>query len=365
MSKSLQELDPNFRVPVVEGGLAWHVVSTLDVEGLGWPKESQPFCRLPDRAHGVVRDDVWQLSRTSAGVLAHFWSDAPRLSARWTLRNENLAMDHMPATGVSGLDLYARDGVAWRWCGVGRALQFPDNEFLLLQDVESAGEEREYLLYLPLYNGASEVKIGVPEGASLRLEKRNQKPICFYGTSIVHGGCASRPGMAYPAIIGRKLNYPTINLGFSGNARCESEVADLLAELDPQVFVLDPLPNMSTELVRERLEDFVSVVRAARPSTPIVLIENINYQYDWIRQTEMRAALDKNSALREVFETLQKSGMQHLRYIGGENLLGDDGEGTVDGVHPTDVGFLRMADEISQVIAPLLPNTEFLNEPGA
>ena len=107
---------------------------------------------------------------------------------------------------------------------------------------------REYVLYLPLYNGVQEVKIGVPEGATLEVagpRPVGTKPIVFYGTSILQGGCASRPGMAYPAILGRRLDWPTINLGFSGNALSEPEVAQLLAELDPAVYVLDPLPNMT------------------------------------------------------------------------------------------------------------------------
>ena len=353
MSKTIEELDPNFGAPVVEDGLAWHSLHNSFSEGLGWPDESDAFCRWPDRAQGVVRAAVWELSRTSAGVLAHFWSDAEAISARWTLRYENLAMDHMPASGASGLDLYARDGDRWRWCGLGRALEFPKNERLLVQDI--VGGEREYLLYLPLYNGVNEVQVGVPEGASLRFEKRPQTPICFYGTSIVHGGCASRPGMAYPAIIGRELNCPTINLGFSGNAKCEKEIAELLIELDPSVFVLDPLPNMSLDLVRERMTDFVQTIRSAKPSTPILLVENVAYQNDWIRRPEVRVVVEKNLALREAFEELQKKGMQQLHYIEAKDLLGDDCEGTVDGVHPTDVGFRCLARVLLESLKKVLP----------
>src|SRR5262249_5941177 len=137
---------------------------------------------------------------------------------------------------------------------------------------------REYLLYLPLYNGVSSVEIGLPKGA--KLEKADpygpgdRKPIVFYGTSITQGGCASRPGMVHTAILQRRLAFPVINLGFSGNGRMEPEIATLFAELDPAVYVLDCLPNMSAAEVTERIDPFVTVLRKAHPDTPILLVED-------------------------------------------------------------------------------------------
>lgn len=357
MKKSIAELDPNFKPPIVEDGLAWHSLSNLMVEGLAWPEESDAFCRLPDRAKGVVRDPVWELSRHSAGVMARFYTDATSISARWDLRYEALSMEHMPSTGMSGLDLYARDGERWRWVGTGSAISFPRNEKALLQGIDNSGiadGEREYSLYLPLYNGATDVQIGLPEGASLRMEVRDQKPICFYGTSIVHGGCACRTGMAYPAIVGRHLDWTTLNLGFSGNGQAEPEVASLLAELDPAVFVIDCLPNLDAVATSQRVKPFVEIIRAARPNTPIVLVENITYQADWIHVASNRGAPPKNAELQEIYRQLQAEGWQDLYYVGGDELLGDDGEGTVDGTHPTDLGFLRMAETLEPVLRKIL-----------
>jgi len=357
MKKSISELDPNFKLPVVEDGLAWHNLSTPEVEGLAWPEESDAFCRLPNRAQELVREPVWDLSRNSAGVLARFFTNATQVSARWTLRNEALGMDHMAATGVSGLDLYVRHDNCWRWVGIGRPTQFPENEVVLLQEINHHGSEpieREYLLYLPLYNGVSEVKVGIDEGASLRFEPREEKSICVYGTSIVQGGCASRPGMAYPAILGRKLNCPVINLGFSGNGRAEPEVATLFAEIEPSVFLIDCLPNLELPLTLQRMEPLVQMLRNARPGTPIVLVENITYVVEWIRTSNVNSSAPKNEALRDIYQRLLASGMQNLYYVDGAKLLGDDGEGTVDGVHPTDVGFMRMADVIEPILKQVL-----------
>lgn len=353
MAKSLAELDSNFQVKTVEDGQAWYALDPRDAEGIGWVEESQAFTRYPDRAQGVVRDPVWELSRRSAGILTRFITDAPQISVRWDVRFEALAMDHMPATGVSGVDLYSRDSNGkWRWAGIGRPLQFPTNQQPVLENIIPAGE-REYLLYLPLYNGTAKLEIGVPEGATFQFAPRDEKPVLFYGTSILQGGCASRPGMAYPAIAARMLDVPHYNFGFSGNAFSEPEVANLLAELDPAVYVLDPLPNMQAAEVTERIPHFVRTLRAARPQTPIVLVENIVYQSAWINSARAERMNGSNEALKAVYEEL-KGEISGLHYVETTDLLGDDSEATVDGTHATDIGFLRMAEVIAPVVKQLL-----------
>jgi hypothetical protein len=217
---------------------------------------------------------------------------------------------------------------------------------------------RQYRLYLPLYNALEAVAIGVPPEAAFEpappWPKRAARPICFYGTSITQGGCASRPGMAYPAILGRRRDWPTINLGFSGNAQSEPEIAELLAELDPAVYVLDPLPNMKPEWVAERMEPFIRKLRAAHPRTPIVLVEHIEIGNGLFVPTRRSSYTTSNAHLRKIFDKLVRAGDRRLFYVRGEKLLGDDGEGTVDGVHPTDLGFVRMADAIEPVLKRVL-----------
>jgi lysophospholipase L1-like esterase len=215
--------------------------------------------------------------------------------------------------------------------------------------------KREFLLYLPLYNGIKALELGIPGSAHLEpAPVRPQKPIVFYGTSILQGGCASRPGMAYPAIIGRHLDWPTLNLGFSGNAISEPEVAQLLAELDPAAYVLDAVPNMTTAQVTNRIEPFVQALRQAHPKTPIVLVEEEIYTNAKFVQFQHERYLRNNAALKAAYARLRKAGVKNLYYIPADHLLGDDGEATVDGVHPTDLGFLRMAETIGPVLGGIL-----------
>ena len=176
----------------------------------------------------------------------------------------------------------------------------------------------------------------------------------FYGTSITQGGCASRPGMAYPAIVGRMLDLPTINLGFSGNGRMDPPVADLLAELDVGAYVIDCLPNMNPDLVAERTAALVRTLRAAHAETPIVLVENVEYQASAFLPGPRKGYQAKNAVLKEQYDALMAEGVTGLYYVPGDPLFGDDGEATVDGTHATDLGFLRQAEVLAPVVAEAL-----------
>ncbi len=337
-------------------GARWYDVRQFGVEGQGWTEVAAPYDRLPEKALGVVRDAVWNLSRDSAGMAVRFVTDATAIQARWTLTKANLAMPHMPATGVSGLDLYAKDeqGI-WRWVANGRPAG--QTTTTMLADGLKPGR-REYLLYLPLYNGVTSVELGVPAANAIEdapdYPAERAKPIVFYGTSITHGGCASRPGMVYTAILGRWYHRPVINLGFSGNGRMEPEVTALMAELDAAMYVIDCCPNLGGAQTAERTRPLVEQLRAAHPETPIVLVEDRRYTDAWIRPGKGARNDGNHAALKAAYDDLTAAGVKHLYYITGDELLGDDNEGAVDSSHPNDLGFYRQAVEFDRVLRPLL-----------
>jgi hypothetical protein len=217
--------------------------------------------------------------------------------------------------------------------------------------------EREFMVYLPLRNGVTSLEFGVPKGATIKPgppRAAGSKPIVFYGTSITHGIGASRGGMTHVSILGRRFNREVINLGFSGNGRMEPEVLRFVAELDPAVFVLDCLPNMTAQQVTERTVPGVKQLREVHPSTPILLVEDRNYQTGFLVEARRKANAANHAALREAFAALQTEKVPQVYYLEGANLLGDDGEGTVDGSHPTDLGFMRQAAEFERVLRPVL-----------
>jgi hypothetical protein len=214
------------------------------------------------------------------------------------------------------------------------------------------------MLYLPLYNGVSSVEIGIPQQATLaradRREGAKAKPMVFYGTSITQGGCASRPGMVHTGILGRRLGQRVINLGFSGNGCMEKEVAQLMAEIDAAVYVIDCLPNIVAADVAERTEPLVKVLRDKRPETPILLVEDRSYTNGFLIRSKQRRNIESRIELKHVFNRLKAAGDQNLYYLEGEKLLGRDGEDTVDSSHPTDLGFMRHADAFEEVLVPIL-----------
>jgi hypothetical protein len=341
-------------------GLLWYDARLLGLEGQGWTDDVSPFTRLPDRAEKLVPKSVWGLSRQSAGLAVRFRTDATNLSARWTLRSGNLAMPHMPATGVSGLDLYCRGPSGkWQWLGVGQPTG-RDNSRKLAAGLPP-GPTRDFLLYLPLYNGITSLEIGLPKGSPLAKAPPHpafKKPIVFYGTSIVQGGCASRPGMVHTAILGRRFDWPVVNLGFSGSGKREPELAGLLGEIDAAAYLLDCLPNLRAEDVAKRTEPFVRLLREARPQTPIVLMEDRSYANSALLPGPRQSNDANRKALRQAWERMTWDGVVSLHYLEGAKLLGDDGEATVDGSHPTDLGFLRQSDAMEPSLRYCLPAPE-------
>lgn len=342
---STEKIKPHQGVHDPCDNTVWYDAALLRLEGKGWTDTESHYDRLPAKARGTVRSAVWNLSRHSAGMCLYFTTDANAVTIRWTLRNGNLAMPHMPATGVSGIDLYAR-AESGRW--VFRQNGRPRN--VTNEASFAVTPHADQMLYLPLYNGLKTVAIGVPEDKTLSkptesVHKR-AKPIVFYGTSITQGGCASRPGMAATAIVQRQLDASMINLGFSGNGKMEPEMADLLAELDPAVYVLDCLWNMTPEMVAERVEPFVRKLRQARPNTPILLTEDSS--------VSNTTPTEKGAIVRAIYKRLQSQGVANLHFLSNRNMLGADGDGTVDGVHPNDVGMLRQADVFCQALVTIL-----------
>lgn len=337
-----------------QDAVIWHDVREWGVEGKGWPESDTEkyYDRLPQRAKGLVRDAVWNLSRHSAGMLTKFRSDATEIWVDYQVSSPKLAMPHMPATGVSGIDLYATDDQGRsRWLAVTRPTAQTVKSKMITQIIPG---EREFTAYLPLYNGTESLKIGVPQGAAFEpIAPRSAKPIVFYGTSITHGACASRPGMPHPAILGRRFDRPVINLGFSGNGKMEQEVGQFLCELDPVVYVIDCLPNMVGREVAERTEPLVRQLRQARPTTPILLVEDRTYaNTPFLRSRQIRHQ-ESRQALRQAYENLTAEGFQHLGYVKGESLLGDDRDDTTDGSHPNDLGFFRQANALEPALRKL------------
>ncbi|GLR19790.1 SGNH/GDSL hydrolase family protein [Portibacter lacus] len=339
------------------GNAQWYDPSEY-LEGQAWPDETKStYDRLPARAEGSVAGDVWGNSLRSAGLMVRFRSNAKNIVIRYGVSDKNFGMNHMPATGKSGVDLYAIDSDGKElWCAGRRS--FSDTivyRFNHLNPNDRYHKKgREYRLYLPLYNHVEWMEIGVDDGDYFEfVSPRPEKPIVVYGTSIAQGACALRPGMAWTAIVGRAMDRPLINLGFSGSGRLEQPVLDLIAEIDAKVYVLDCLPNLSLtawekykiksdqDLI-DRVLNAVRFLKSKHPETPVLLVEHAGYTEAGVSEKREKDYAVVNDLQEEAFRQLKEEGVQGLFYLTKEDI-GLSVDAMVDGVHPTDLGMMQYA----------------------
>ena len=160
--------------------------------------------------------------------------------------------------------------------------------------------------------------------------------------------------MCHVAILGRELDMEVVNLGFSGSGTMDPEMADLMGELDASMYVVDCLPNLDGQAVSERAVPFVKRLRALRPETPILLVEDRTYADSHVDRGRDQNNIGNRAALRKAWDQLKADKVEGIHYLEGDRLLSSDGDGTVDGSHPTDLGFRQQADAFKEVIIPVL-----------
>jgi len=317
------------------------------------------YDRLPARAEGFVRKEVWGLSRNAAGLKLVFNTNTEEIIVRYVVTKRNYAMNHFPATGVSGVDLFAEntDG-SWAWANAKS--DFKDTITYtyssLRLDKEKYKNGRNFHLYLPLYNNVKWMEIGIPDGSTLKfIPPSTEKPIVVYGTSIAQGGCASRPGMAWTNILNRQLNTPVVNLGFSGNGRLEKEMIDLILENDAKIFILDCLPNLGGEVenVKAKILYATNAIRAKYPETPIILVDGSHYTEGRLNSARITGINNINNVSFSTYKELQSSGVKKIFYLKHQDI-GLDMNDSVDGTHPTDMGMLKYAKAYEKLIKTIL-----------
>lgn len=355
-NKGLEAMDRELAKPAAQKkDIKWIDAKTLTIEGMGWNKGIADYTRLADKAETEVTPKVWSLSRHSAGITVRFKvKGTTALSARWKLTKNNF-MAHMTPQATNGLDLYVKINGKWAWTAVGKASKDGLDQETLLKAGFMTGREYECMLYLPLYTGITALEIGASSGAVVSPADVNPaKPFVFYGTSILHGCSASRSGMTFAAMLGRKFERPAINLGFSGNGQMDLAFGGILGEVDAAIYFIDCLPNMgsfSTEVVRDRTLALVRKLRAVRPKTPIVLVEDRTHAYANLGDTPVINR--RRPGLKAAYDILSKESSQ-IYYVEGDQLLGDDNEATVDGSHPSDLGMYRYFMALSPVTSKIL-----------
>ena len=338
------------------GDWLWIDGLDLPLEGRAYtsPDEAEsPYDRLPVARKSVIPADVWFLQTHTAGMCFRFRTDSPRIRIYWKPRFENLDMWHMPSTGVSGVDVYQYD-VETGWRYVKPPWPAPPKFEGAAYTWEDVAPSAPTMVYLPLYNGISDFRLGVEPGAHVHpLPPRASgivKPVVFYGTSATQGGCVSRPSFCLTSVAGRMLDAPVVNLGFSGSGRMEREMIDVIADAEASVYVLDTFGNVNQDDIRDRYEDFVRGLRARRPGVPIVLTANA-----WIFNVRSR---ESAALIRGIWQKLRAEDPDewaNLFFTGDfDGPLAIDADGTVEGVHLNDIGSVRAGRVFGEAIREAL-----------
>ena len=334
----------------------YHEASQFPLLGKISTETETRYERLPTVLKDKVsRPAIWTLGKNTSGLAILFNSNSTSISAKWEVL-QDVRMNHMTETGIKGLDLYAWENDKWQFVKSAQP-KGKTTEQLIISGMTP--NEREYMLFLPLYDGVIDLSIGIDSAAMIASPVTNyinsENPIVVYGTSITQGGCATRPGMSYTNIMTRWMNREFINLGFSGNGQLDYEIAEIMAQRkDAGLFVLDFIPNVDETKVKERTQHFVNIIRKNNPHTPILLVESIIFPHSRFDTNMANVLAAKNTALRVEFETLKNAGDDYIYYLKSDSLMNKDGEGTVDGIHLTDMGFQHFAYTLMKEIKTIL-----------
>lgn len=303
--------------------------------------------RLPREVAAATSAGVLALSTNTAGGRVRFRTNSKRVAIIAKYDSVSI-MPHFPITGSVGLDVYA-DGVFMG--GYVPPVKMPNKAYESVLGVGDGIKEQTITINLPLYSNLTELYIGIDEGAALLAPTpyKHEKPIVYYGSSITQGGCASRPGNCYQGHIERLLDSDYINLGFSGNAKGEEAIVNYIASLDMSVFVCDYDHNApSVEHLEATHMPLYRKVRAAQPHLPIVFMTRPN-------GTLTQNRLDRRAIIKKTYDTAVSEGDKNVYFLDPTEhtpFMAD--EGTVEGCHPTDLGFYFMAQGLLPILKKII-----------
>lgn len=350
---NIAEIDKNFKVETSfeRDGLVFKNVLDEPFRVYGVFHDGEIFRRVPDDVAATVNPGVYNLAKHSAGGRVRFITDSPYVAIKAVI-TEPAKWSHMPLTASTGFDLYVKEGERF----VPRKSFIPPHSFEGGYDsvYDFVGEPRERLVLIdfPLYNTVSDLYIGFKEGSLLKAapDYKYESPIVYYGSSITQGGCASRPGMSYQAIIERRFDANYINLGFSGNGKGEDTMAEYIASLDMSAFVYDYDHNAPTiEHYKATHDRFYRKIRLYHPDIPVIMMTRPKAK-NLLAESEF----ERIRIAKRTYNAAKRRG-ENVYFIPGYELMKyAEDEGTVDGCHPTDLGFYSMAKRLGSLLEKIL-----------
>ena len=321
------------------------------------PRAKGSYHRFEEGLLVDLPERVRELSFNTSGFYLDFESNSSTIALKWEVDQFRQLMNMTPIA-VNGFDLYGQRDGSWQFIAAGTPRGTTESQATLIANLK--GDYTSYRLYFPLYTGVERLEIGIDSLATIRPVdpiKEYDTKVLIYGSSITQGASASRPGMAFPSILSRILSVEFLNFGFSGSGKMELEVAKALSGIQSDLIILDCVPNPSPEQIAQRAVPFIKTLRKAQPDTPILMVEGVFRENARWNEKLGERVVDQNKAFREAYQELQEAGMDNLFYISQEGHIGSDHEGTIDGVHFSDLGHYRMAQKLAPYISEILEET--------
>jgi len=362
-STDIGKIDKNLSVELTVDAPDAHIYNVKDepfeLYGLYNAKTESEFKRMPDDIAKNVNESVAELYTCTAGGRVRFSTDSPYIVIK-AVMPKIMRFPHMPLTGSSGFDLYfdSPDGMESTYFTTFVPPYKMTDGYESKKTFTEPG--LKYItINFPLYNAVSELYIGLKEGSYVGKGAPYRKfdPIVFYGSSITEGGCASHPGNVYTNMVGRELNIDTLNLGFSSGAKGEDIMIDYMADLDMSVFVADYDHNQcDRELLRTTHRELYKKVRAAHPDIPYIIMSRPDFYTMNQFFGDHDQSVIRRKYILETYHYAYENGDRNVYFIDGESLMRGAWESdcTVDGAHPNDLGFSRMANAVVSLMKRLL-----------
>ena len=343
--KNIKDIDINMKELISDNSLEskWINIDSDIINNYmqGKGLKNGTFNRLNDE---FISDNLETLKYHPAGENLIFKTNSNFIKIKASLVG-NAYMSHMTAVGTIGFSLYVYQDNTWRFISSTK-VNSKEYEVDLLKDITSA---HIYRLYFPLYQVLENVSIGLNMNSEFEFINLNEDSLLIYGTSISQGGCATRPGMDYGSILGRLCNLNVINLGFSGSCKLEPKILDIINEfVDVRnikyiIFELEA-NSPSYEHLETRFSYFLENLKN-KENIKIYLISHFDEGITYIN--------DEIKKYRQVFKKLQRKmcNKYDITFIDGEKIIKNlNCDGTVDGVHLTDLGFYELACKLEKII---------------
>lgn len=354
----LEDIDINLKdFGVTQQDVEWINVKEgkFSLYGVFYSEEEGCYKRLPKSVAEKVSPSVDVLSYNTAGGRIRFYTDSDYVAIKALIPYNGEIMRHMTLIGKYGFSVYSDQTYEGDVAPSIDALNKSKDGTAFFASSKSIGNGDHFIeIFLPLYGGIIDFSIGVKKGSYVKKDEgyKYEKPIVYYGSSITQGGCASRPGNDYTALISRWLDTDYINLGFSGSCKAEQPMVDYLASLDPSIFVLDYDHNApNAEYLNKTHFNLYECIRNKHKDTPIIFISKPDC---WKNNKKSDGA--RRKVIIETYKKALSLGDKNVTFIDGSKLFGNfNREGcTVDACHPNDLGFYRMAKGIAPKIKNIL-----------